>query len=48
MILYCVDAEGLEGILVEGHAYRVRLLPCNTVAIGALVFSGSRFSETKP
>ncbi len=47
-IRYCVDAEGFKGVLVEGRMYQLELLPLGAVAIGDLVFSGSRFSKHKP
>lgn len=49
---YCVDAKGLEGLLVEGQLYLLRELPCFAVSVRCgkqpIVCAASRFSETKP
>lgn len=46
--LYCVDAKGLEGLLVECGRYLCRPLPCGAVRVGNLVCSRSRFSAEDP
>lgn len=43
VLLVCIDAWDLDGILEEGREYLGELLPCHAVKVGNLVFARSRF-----